>query len=380
VRILHVIESMQIGGAERHLANLLAPLQALGIENDVALLWSGQAFDDSVRPYARVHDFGLPPRRVLPAMPRLVALARQADVVHTQLPWADIAGRLAAMAARRTSVTTLQSTWYDRSNTETFDARIRRRIALVKRLDGWTARTTRRFFAVSEATRLTYVRELALPDERIEVIPNSVDLGRFDPAAAGDRAAARRALGLGEDEFAILMLARLVPPKGHAEAIQAVSQIRDRPLRLLIAGTGPDEQSLRALVTRLDAPVTLLGARKDAPKLLRAADLFLFPSQYEGLPLALIEAMAMEVPCLCSDIPENRETGGTHVAYVPAGDANAIAQAIRALMADAPRRQALAAGGRASVERFSAAKIAERLLRSIEEVLRGSRNGHVVAS
>jgi glycosyltransferase involved in cell wall biosynthesis len=176
VRILHVIESMQMGGAERHLANLLAPLKALGVENEVALLWSGSAYQDSVRPFARVHDFALSGRKVLPALPRLTALARRADVVHTQLPWADIAGRLAAMAARRPSVTTLQSTWYDRQNTSSFDAAVRRRIALVKRLDGWTARSSLRFYAVSEATRRTYVTELGLPAERIDVIPNSVDL------------------------------------------------------------------------------------------------------------------------------------------------------------------------------------------------------------
>src|SRR5439155_7395787 len=133
VRILHVIESMQMGGAERHLANLLSPLRQLGVDNEVALLWSGSAYEDSVKPFARVHDLGLPPRKVLPALPRLIELARRADVVHTQLPWADIAGRVAAIAARRPSVTTLQSTWYDANNTSRFDPGLRRRIALVKR-------------------------------------------------------------------------------------------------------------------------------------------------------------------------------------------------------------------------------------------------------
>jgi glycosyltransferase involved in cell wall biosynthesis len=379
VRILHIIESMQIGGAERHLANLLAPLRALGVQNEVALLWSGQAFDDSVRPFAEVHDFALPPRKVMPALPRLVALARQADVVHTQLPWADIAGRLAALAARRPSVTTLQSTWYDSHNTSSFDRRLRRRIEVVKRLDGWTARATSRFFAVSEATKRTYVRELRLRPERIDIIPNSVDLRRFDPGAAGDREAARRALGLG-DEIAILMLARLVRPKGHVEAIKAVSQIRERPLVLLIAGTGPDEESLRELAASLKAPVRFLGPRSDAPQLLRAADIFLFPSQYEGLPLALIEAMAMQVPCLCSDIPENRETGGEHVAYAPAGEVAPLIAGLRTLAADPQRRAQLAQGARISVSRFSATTIAERLLASIEEVLRATRGGHVVAT
>jgi glycosyltransferase involved in cell wall biosynthesis len=381
VRILHVIESMQMGGAERHLANLLGPLHALGIHNDVAMLWTGRAYLDSVEPFARVHDFALPNRRVVPALPGLVRLARQADIVHTQLPWADIAGRLAAFAARKPSVTTLQSTWYARSNTSSFDRRTRLHVDMVRQLDAWTARHTRRFFAVSEATRNTYVTELGLPAERIDVIPNSVDFRQFDPERLGSRAEQRARVGIPEGELALLMLARLVRPKGHADAIRAVAQLRDLPLKLYIAGTGPEEQSLRELTAKLSAPVTFLGPRSDAPALLHAVDLFLFPSVYEGLPLALIEAMAMQLPCLCSDIPENRETAGEHVAYAPAGNGPALAHELRALATDAERRRRLGAGARAHVQRFSSTGVAKRLATAIEEVLggNGARSGHVVA-
>ncbi len=233
MRILHVIESMQIGGAERHLANVLGPLAELGAHNEVALLWGGRAYDESVRPFARVHDLGLQPRKVLAGLPRLVQLARGVDLVHTQLPWADIAGRVAAIAARKPSVTTLQTTWYDAANVRTFAPAIRRNIDLVRRLDALTARSTRRFFAVSEATKQVYVRELGVAPARIEVLPNTVDLLRFDPTALGTREAARAALGCADGELALIMVARLVPPKGHADAIAAVSRLAgELPLRL----------------------------------------------------------------------------------------------------------------------------------------------------
>jgi len=378
LRVLHVIESMGMGGAERHLANLLEPLQRLGVENHLATLWPGSAYPSSVSPFAVRHDFELQPRRVVPALPRLYRLAREVDIVHTQLPWADIAGRLAATAARKPSVTTLQSTWYDRQNTSSFDAGLRHRIALVKRLDSWTARTTLRFFAVSEPTKHTYVRELGLPEQRIEVIPNSVDLRRFDAERVGSREDARRQLGCSTDEFAILMLARLVRPKGHVEAIRAVARLHDWPVRLYVAGSGPDEERLRALAAELNAPVTFLGPREDAPVLLRAADLFLFPSQFEGMPLALIEAMAMQLPCLCSDIPENRETGSDHVVYAPVGDVDALVEALRELMSNPQLRHRLGGGARKNVQRFSATRIAEKFLAAIENVLRRPRDGHVV--
>jgi glycosyltransferase involved in cell wall biosynthesis len=381
MRILHVIESMQMGGAERHLANLLGPLHDLGITNDVALLWSGGAYLDSVQPFARVHDFALSNRRVLPALPGLVRLARQADIVHTQLPWADIAGRLAALAARKPSVTTLQSTWYARSNVLSFERNLRRNVDMVRALDALTARHTRRFFAVSEATRKTYVTELGLRADRIEVLPNSVDFRLFDPERLGSQKEQRARIGIPDGQLALLMLARLVPPKGHADAIRAVAQLRDLPLRLYIAGSGPEEQNLRELSARLSAPVTFLGPRSDAPALLHAVDLFLFPSVYEGLPLALIEAMAMQLACLCSDIPENRETAGEHVAYAPAGDVPGIERALRALVSDPERRRQLGLAARAHVQRFSSTRVAKRLASALEEVLRGNRtrSGHVVA-
>jgi glycosyltransferase involved in cell wall biosynthesis len=380
LRILHVIESMGMGGAERHLSNLLEPLQRLGVENHVATLWPGAAYSERVAPFAKVHRFDLPNRRVTSALPGLIRLARQTDVVHTQLPWADIAGRLGAIAAGRPSVTTLQSTWYASTNTLSFDPALRRRVGLVRRLDAWTAKRTRRFFAVSEATKRTYVDELGLPPERIDVIPNSVDLARFDPSRLPSREEMRRALGFAADEFAVLMLARLVQPKGHVDAIRAVAQIRERPIRLYIAGTGPEEQALRVLVTELRAPVTFLGPRSDVQSLLHAADLFLFPSMYEGLPLALIEAMAMQRACLCSDIPENRETAGDSVIYAPPGDVAALTRELRVLVTNDELRAWLSSGARERVQRFSSERIAAQLLAAIESVLGRQRDGHVVAT
>src|SRR5688500_19152721 len=103
MRVLHVIESMSRGGAERNLATLLEPLQSLGVDNVVATLWSGHAYDEVLDRFADRHDFGLSPGPALSVLPGLIKLARSADVVHTQLPWADIVGRLAALAARRPS-------------------------------------------------------------------------------------------------------------------------------------------------------------------------------------------------------------------------------------------------------------------------------------
>lgn len=382
MKILHVVESMQMGGAERHLANLLGPLADLGVTNEVALLWSGRAYDDSVRPFARVHDFNLTPRKVWPALVPLIKLAREADVVHTQLPWADIAGRVAAVAAGKPSVTTLQTTWYDPANLPTFAPAVRRNVVTLRRLDALTARTTRRFFAVSAATKQVYVRMLGVPAHKIEVLPNTVDLAQFNVAALASRDQLRAGLGCAPDELALVMVARLVPPKGHSDAIRAVARLRDElPLKLYIAGNGPGEAELKRLAAELQAPVVFLGPRSDVPGLLRAADLFVFPSIIEGMPLALIEAMTMSLACLCSDIPENRETGADAIVYAPPGNVDALTAAMRAVLRDEGQRRRLGAAARVRAARYSSRTVAAELLRSIEDVLgrRPSSTGHVVA-
>jgi glycosyltransferase involved in cell wall biosynthesis len=253
-------------------------------------------------------------------------------------------------------------------------------VRAVRALDALTARSTRRFFAVSNATRDTYVHELGVPPHAIEVIPNTVDLRQFDVEAVGPREKARAELGCSPDEFVILMAARLVKAKGHGDAIIAAAQLaRHHTVKLCIAGEGPDQEQFRQLATALCAPVELLGPRQDIPRLMCAADLFLFPAIIEGLPLVVIEAMAMGLPSLCYDIPENREAGGESVAYSPAGDVPQLIDAVRSLIADPERRRRMGASGRARAEQFSSSFVAARLLRSIEYVLRGG-DGSVVAS
>jgi glycosyltransferase involved in cell wall biosynthesis len=381
MRILHVIESMQMGGAERHLANLLGPLADLGVTNEVVTLWSGLAYESSVLPFARVHDLGLRPRRALPAILPLARLAREVDVVNTQLPWADIVGRVAAAMARKPSVTTLQTTWYDPANLASFTPPIRRNVERIRRVDAFTARLARRFFAVSEATRQVYIKGLGVPAHKIQVIPNTVDLGQFNATALRPRDELRAALGCAENELALIMVARLVTPKGHADAIAAVARLRDElPLKLYIVGTGPEEERLKRLAAERQAPVVFLGPRSDVPSLLRVADLFLFPSIIEGMPLALIEAMAMGLACLCSDIPENRETGAEAIAYAPPGNVDELTKALRAILTDGDTRRRLASAAPMRASRYSSRTVAAELLRSIEDVLGRRRSSSDVVT
>lgn len=374
MRVLHVIESMGRGGAERNLASLFRPLCALGVENHLATLWPGRSYDARVTPFVQRHEFNLTPGRAIPALPGLLRLARDVDVVHTQLMWANIVGRVAAALARRPSVTTLHTTAYEEANLAKLAPAMRRKTRVIREIDAITARAARHFFAVSPAVKDAHIRALRLSPDRIELAPCCLDTTEFDPSRAGDRGTVRAALGIAPDETAVLSVGRLVPSKRHCDAIAAVAVLaREARVRLYLAGAGPEEPSLRAQASRGRTPVTFLGMRDDVPRLLSGSDLFLFPSLYEGMPMALVEAMAMGVPCLCSDIPENRNLGGAACAYFPAQDVSAIVRGLRDLMADDDRRKRMGHEGRAAALRFAdPAAAAARFVRSVRAVLGGA--------
>lgn len=125
------------------------------------------------------------------------------------------------------------------------------------------------------------------------------------------RAQKRRELGISSDAFVMISAGELIPRKNHETAIRAVAVLKDRipSLRYLICGHGELQANLKKLTLQLGISdrVIFAGYRKDLYDLYRAADLCVFPSLQEGLPVALLEAMALGLPVICSDIRGNRE-------------------------------------------------------------------------
>lgn len=371
MRILHVINSLRPAGAERHLANLLGPLDALGVENHLLTFLPGNGFEAQVRRHVRRAEVGVGKGNLAAA----VRMAREVDVVHTQLVFSDIVGRTAAAVARTPSVTTVQTAMWAAENR----GHVRMsalRYQATRLADAVTARLAERHFAVSNGAMRAYVDGLGVPADRLEVISNTVDLAEFDPTKGATRAEARAALGFVPEEFAVVALARLVPLKALDDAVRAVAiAAKHRPVRLLIAGEGPERGRLEALAHELRAPVIFPG-RLPATHVLKGADLFMLPSCYEGMPLSLIEAMAMGVPGLCSNIPVNTECGGEAAFYAKVRDVDAYARAIGSLANDPTRLAEMGRVGMARARRFSSDVVARRFLDGVERVLASWRARH----
>jgi glycosyltransferase involved in cell wall biosynthesis len=224
----------------------------------------------------------------------------------------------------------------------------RRRASLRLAFRGSTATV-----AVSTDTKQYLDRELSLPSGRLRVIPNGV------PVPTGDAAAVRAEVGLTSDELLVLAVGSLVPRKGHAVLLQAMAAVRARgapvPWRLAIAGGGAERETLTALIATLglDGHVHLLGHRDDVAAWQVAADIFVMPSLWEGLPLALLEAMATGSAVIASrtsGIPE-AVTDGVDGLLTPPGDVAALAAAVARILGNAALRHTLGAAAQARVAR-----------------------------
>ncbi len=187
--------------------------------------------------------------------------------------------------------------------------------------------------------------------EKLRVIYNGIDSPpQIDQQ---ERMSLRAELGVTSDAVLALFVGQLEPRKAPLLAARAATRARaaGAPLVLAVAGDGPEAPRLRALGA--DA-VKLLGYRSDVGRLLAAADVFLQPSEREGMSFALLEAMSHGLAVVASDSSSNPEAIGDTGLLHPAGDEAALAQALMRLSSDPALRDALAAAARRrALERFS---------------------------
>jgi glycosyltransferase involved in cell wall biosynthesis len=223
----------------------------------------------------------------------------------------------------------------------------------------WKARVALRWafarsqaIAVSEMTRVHLEEVLALPPGRVQVIQNGV------PEREGDRRRGRGVIGAGDDEIVVLAVGTLIPRKNHELLLRALAAlgVEDIPSwRLAVAGNGGEQPRLEALVEELGlgGRVKFLGPRDDVDDLLAASDIFAMPSNWEGLPLAMLEAMFAGKPIIASEvggIPEAINNGVEGLLFPPQ-DKDKLADALRALLTNPGRRAQLGQAARERAQR-----------------------------
>jgi glycosyltransferase involved in cell wall biosynthesis len=217
--------------------------------------------------------------------------------------------------------------------------------------------------AVSDEVEKAIIKDIGPIEEKIAVICNGVDMQRYQQSV--DRAGVRRQLGLAENTRLIALVGTLKPQKGHHLLIEAAAFIQQLPdVHILFIGDGDLRAQLEAQARSagLAERIHFLGSRSDVPELLAASDYFVLPSLWEGLPMALIEAMASGLPIVATAVSGTQQvmiSGETGLLVAP-GDTQALRAAMLALLSDPARAQAMGAAARRRVEAcFSARKQAE---------------------
>jgi glycosyltransferase involved in cell wall biosynthesis len=234
----------------------------------------------------------------------------------------------------------------------------------------WLYRQAKRIVTTGERLREQVIAETGAQASRVVSIPTGIDLARFHP---GERGAARAATGLPGDAVLVGIVATLRSWKGHRYLIDAVAALERPAVTLVIVGDGPQREALerQAAERGLGERVHFAGNRDDVAPWMQALDVFCLPSYAnEGVPQALMQAMACALPVVTTNVGSIGEivTGGETGVMVPAEDANALREALAALLDDRAQRERL---GRAAADtaraRFGEALMVERMLAVFHE-------------
>jgi glycosyltransferase involved in cell wall biosynthesis len=366
--LLHVIDSLGLGGAERFLVDLCSALPpdrykviVSAVSND------GQRAADLSQAGIELWPLHSRSNWDLSAFLRLVLFMRRqkVDVVHTHLFVGGLFGRLAALLAGVPVKVTTEQNAYAPGHT------LPRWQVLS---DAVLARLTDRLVAVSVGTRDYLVREERVPQERIQIVPNAI---RWPESVSASRVrAAKREIG-GEGHFPLLgTVARLAPQKGLSYLLQALAGLRRRYPDLLwvILGEGELRSELETMVDELGLQnhVRFCGLRRDVQAVLQSLDLFVLPSLFEGLPLSLLEAMAAGRPVVATQVAGSSEVieDGVNGRLVPPADSEALAEAILGLLEDSEGAEELARRGQETVrQQYTIGPVAEEYASIYGELL-----------
>lgn len=370
---MHVIPQLSgRAGAEVSLRDLVLATQGTSLDHAITVL------RPSPNDFTAIDELGVPrfvPGSILRSRPAMIRHVRRAiaafepELVHTSLFDADLAGRLAARRAGLASLTSVVNTPYaaTAASAEPVSAIKRRGVLMVDRVLARHATTA--FHAISSAAADEAATVFGVSRDSIAVVPRGRSAAALGRPTRHRRILARRQLGIGTDRPVIVNVARQEPQKGQRHLLDALPTVRKRHpglVTLMVGREGRSSADLRERAHQLGVDDTLrwLGVRSDVPELLAAADVFAFPSLYEGLGGAVLEAMALRVPVVASNIPALREVldDGRAGTLVPPANGQVLADAIdRGLTRGPAVAAALEAAERRFHEHYELATVAERM-------------------
>jgi glycosyltransferase involved in cell wall biosynthesis len=342
IRIMFAINTLERGGSERQLVELATGLDRARFAPSVVCVVSGGPLADELAtadiPVAVFRA------RTVSGLVALVAHTRRLapDIVHAFLFGSNVIGTFAATIARvPVVITSRRSLSFFKDGRPHYDL-----------LQGIANRFTDVVVSNSEAVRMDTIRRERLDPAKIRVIPNGVNLERL--GKDGDAAALRAELLREGSGPLVVVVANLIQYKGLDYFVDAWRDVLKRlpQARAVVVGEGPERHSLESKAADISHGLRFIGSRNDVPAILTAADLLVQSSLEEGMPNAVLEAMAVGRAVVATavggtvEVVENERTG--HL--VPPKDSRALAESIVRVLQDSDLRQAYGSAGRRRIE------------------------------
>jgi glycosyltransferase involved in cell wall biosynthesis len=338
LRVMFLVTSMPVGGAETLLVNLVRNLDRQKLLPEIACLKERGPLGDELAAEIPVHCNLIAHKLDIFVLFRLWRLmrSRQMDAVVTvgagdKMFWGRLAAKLAGVPV---VFSALHSTGWPDS---------------IGRLNRLLTPLTDGFIGVADAHGTHLVEREKFPADKVHIIYNGVDTTRFSP---GDKQAARAELGLPSDAKVIAILAALRPEKNHELFLRGAAKIREQipNARFLVIGDGalrPDLEQLTSELGLTDA-TQFLGSRPDVERVLSAVDVLALTSHNEASPVSILEALSCGVPAVAANVGSVSETVIDNVTgkLFPAGDENSYVQSVLELLENEPLRSRLGATGR----------------------------------
>lgn len=359
--VLHVITTINRGGAENHLAALAGAQLEAGLAVTIAYLkgdgyWAKdlEAKGAKIVPLHLIrYGDPLPVRR----LQKLIATSVP-DVIHAHLQPAELYVRLALLLTGKTQPPLIIS----KHNDEQFY-----RGPFHQQLGRWVASRASHFIAISGAVNRFFVKDLALLPDKITTIHYGIDATPYQQISNDAADALRKEWGVPDDAWLIGTVARLVPQKALHVLVKAYAAYRRtarHPSRLVFVGRGPLEAELKDLALSLGISDQIIwaGFREDIPVVMKSFDVFALTSVYEGFGLVLLEAMAAGkaiVATAVSAIPEVVVDGKTSL-LCPVNDVDAFARNLTEIENPSRRLQLGQAGLTRALTEFTIKKMHER--------------------
>ena len=369
MNIAHMIDSLTVGGAQMLILTFAKMLQQINLEHStqhkLAVINLGYALlQESLEAHGAV-VYTLESDRLLSPKENLALLQilrrEQFDVIHSHLPRSNILGSTFGALTGTPSVCMLHSTWQDpRTSNPRRD-----------QLETWTLQHfAHKIFAVGYS--VAEVHQPRLQSKVIEILLNPVD---EIPDITSEARLKLRAEITGDAQRPLLIaVGRLLPPKGYEDLLSAFAILRKTypDTFLAIAGTGflQDDLARQIEQSGLHSHARLLGTREDVPALLKAADIFVNSSHWEGLPLSVLEAMSAGLPIVATDVGDIAQVVSPQRGIVvPPHQPERIAQALIQLLNSPDQCLTLGEAGKAYVaQEHNARAWTQRLLTCYEKL------------